>query len=190
MSSKPYWYLICTHILMLTACAVQRSTGDPLATAQQVSTQSVAATLPNNPAATCPITDPPNPPFTPPAPYPATPPSNYAGAFWYGTRELWTMLAADGVWSALPQSANGYTQKIAWWRQGYNPKLEPAPKLMITGKRLDTPAPPLLASNATNASGGFGDAMMVGIEIPTLGCWEITGQYNGYILSFVVWVAP
>jgi hypothetical protein len=32
--------------------------------------------------------------------------------------------------------------------------------------------------------------MLVGVDIPTLGCWEITGQYNGTELSFVVWIAP
>jgi hypothetical protein len=31
--------------------------------------------------------------------------------------------------------------------------------------------------------------MLVGIDIPAAGCWEITGQYKGTTLSFVVWVA-
>lgn len=30
--------------------------------------------------------------------------------------------------------------------------------------------------------------MMSGIFIPTLGCWEITGNYQGHELTFVVWV--
>jgi hypothetical protein len=67
---------------------------------------------------------------------------------------------------------------------------EPNPNLSVTGKRLDAPALPLLASSATNARADFGEAMLVGVEIPTPGCWEITGQYNGYELSFVVWIAP
>jgi len=32
--------------------------------------------------------------------------------------------------------------------------------------------------------------MLVGVDIPTIGCWEITGRYAGHTLSFVVWVAP
>jgi len=31
--------------------------------------------------------------------------------------------------------------------------------------------------------------MVAGVFIPTLGCWEITGDYKGDKLSYVVWVA-
>jgi hypothetical protein len=31
--------------------------------------------------------------------------------------------------------------------------------------------------------------MVVGINFPTLGCWEITGQYQDAQVTFVVWVA-
>jgi hypothetical protein len=100
------------------------------------------------------------------------------------------MLGTDGTWSALPHDAAGYTQKVFWWRQGYNVVVEPTPSLTVTGRRLDAAAPPLVASGATNASADFGDAMLVGVDVPTLGCWKITGHYQGHDLSFVVWVAP
>jgi len=32
--------------------------------------------------------------------------------------------------------------------------------------------------------------MLVGVDFPMLGCWEIMGIYKGHELSFVVWVAP
>jgi hypothetical protein len=32
--------------------------------------------------------------------------------------------------------------------------------------------------------------MMVGMDIPTPGCWEITGRYEDDELTFVVWVVP
>ena len=32
--------------------------------------------------------------------------------------------------------------------------------------------------------------MLVGVYVPTPGCWEITGDYKGQKLSFVVWVQP
>jgi hypothetical protein len=193
MPNKPYWSLICMCILLLTACVAPRGAGELQTTSQQVATQSVtmvATIFPNNPPTTCPITHPPNVPLTPPSPYPATPPSRYVGQFWYGTANLWTMLGADGTWASLPHSKAGYSQKVFWWAQSYDVNVEPIPKLTVTGKRLDAPAPPFLASSPTNASADFGEAMLVGGEIPTLGCWEITGQYNGYELSFVVWIAP
>jgi hypothetical protein len=130
-------------------------------------------------------------PFVPPAPYPPTPPPLYGGDFWYGAETLWIMAEADGMWHALPYHDGTYAQKTFWWRQGYDWHTEPQPQLTVTGRRLDAPALPLETSRATN---GFrediGSFMLVGISLPTLGCWEITGHLAGEELSFVVWVAP
>jgi len=48
------------------------------------------------------------------------------------------------------------------------------------------------ASRATNAhSRDFGGwAMLVMMEFPAAGCWEVTGKYQGNQLSFVVDVGP
>jgi hypothetical protein len=75
---------------------------------------------------------------------------------------------------------------MPWWRLGYDWRTEPIPKLKVTGKRLDSPAPPLEAT-ATNVLGPL-PYMMVGMNIPTLGCWEVTGRYDDDELTFVVWV--
>jgi len=57
--------------------------------------------------------------------------------------------------------------------------------------RVDGPAKALVASSATNAfASDIGSAMLVGVEMPAAGCWEITGHYKEQRLSFVVWVAP
>jgi len=32
--------------------------------------------------------------------------------------------------------------------------------------------------------------MIVGVDIPTAGCWEIAGQIAGAELHYVVWLAP
>ena len=193
MSNKPYWVLIWLFILLLPACSAQPGTSLPPETPQEDVAQpagSAATIFPNDPPATCPITGPLDVPFVPPSAYPATPPERYGRQFWFGTPGLWTMLEANGTWNKLPQDGNGYSQKIFWWRQGYNASAEPTPKLTVTGNRLDAQAPPLIASSATNAITDLGDAMLVGVDFPTLGCWEITGQYNDQELSFVVWVAP
>lgn len=145
-------------------------------------------TVPGKPPDTCPVTKPPDPPFTPPQPYSASAPGT---DFWFGTDSLWTAIPHDSVWYALPYNPEGYTQKVFWWRKGYSWTEEPEPNLTVTGRRLDANAPPLHALKATNAyAGDIGSAMLVGVDIPTLGCWEITGQYKGEELSFVIWVAP
>jgi Sel1 repeat len=128
--------------------------------------------------------------FIPPAPYPT---KTDSGTFWFGSDRLWTMLPVDALWSVPPLDATrrhpSINQKLGWWRQGYNAHAEPWPKLIVTGKRLDSSEPPLVVDRATDASFGQGSVMLVGLGFPTSGCWQITGHYEEAELTFVVWVA-
>ncbi len=134
------------------------------------------------PPKTCPVTAPPEPPFVPPDPYPAIPPN--AGEFWYGTEALWTALPGSGAWGQLARG-----EKFFWWSADYILKDELVPELTVTARRLDAAAPEFATSEATNAShASFGTAMLVGVELPTPGCWEITGTYKGESVSLVVFV--
>jgi hypothetical protein len=142
----------------------------------------------HDPPASCPTTVPQNPPFMPPAPYNTL---EFQGEFLFGSKNLWTAIPTDAIWYSLPHNPNGYSQKVVWWRDGYVWTEEPEPALTVTGERLDAVAPPLNVSKATNAyASDIGSAMLVGIDLPTLGCWKITGKYSNTELSFVVWVAP
>jgi hypothetical protein len=144
--------------------------------------------VPHDPPANCPITVPQNPLFVPPAPYDSM---GFEGEFWYGSDSLWTAVRENGIWETQPHNPEGYTEKVFWWRDGYVWTEEPEPALTVTGERLDAPAPPLTVSHATNAyASDIGSAMLVGVDMPTLGCWKITGKYGDAELSFVVWVAP
>jgi hypothetical protein len=144
--------------------------------------------MPHDPPARCPITVPQNPPFVPPAPYDSL---GFKGEFWYSSNSLWTAVRENGTWEALPHNPEGYTQKVFWWRDGYVWTEEPEPDLIVTAERLDAPVPPVHASKATNAfASDIGSAMLVGVDLPTLGCWKIMGKYGDAEVSFVVWVAP
>ena len=139
----------------------------------------------------CPVTKPPTPPFVAPSPYPS---QASPDGFWFGSKKLWTQLPKGGTWDHLPHARPNYTafsQKLFWWRQGYDVFAEPQPKLTVTGKRLDSSAPTVLL--ADHASNGWVQRdqpfMVVGIDIPALGCWKITGHYQDEELSFVIWVA-
>jgi hypothetical protein len=148
----------------------------------------VPTQLPHDPPASCPVTVPQNPPFLPPAPYDSL---GFEGEFWYGSNSLWTAVHQDGTWEALPHNPEGYTQKVFWWWESYVWTEEPEPELTVTAERLDATAPLVQASKATNAyASDIGSAMLVGVDLPTLGCWKITGKYRDAELSFVVWVAP
>jgi hypothetical protein len=191
--------LILASALMGCATGANAQVAETIATQPGVSTE-LAKTLKSadyvrpesvsrEPPAVCPVTVLQEPPFTAPAPY--SPDSPFPSNFWYGSNSLWTDLPKDGVWYALPHNPEGYTQKIFWWREGYIWNEEPEPDLRVTGERLDAPAPPLIASWATNAyADDIGSAMLVGVDFPALGCWKITGTYADAELSFVVWVGP
>jgi hypothetical protein len=141
------------------------------------------------PPADCPVTIARNPSFEAPEPYSAIAP--WKGIFWFGSDHLWTALPDDGVWAGLPLNPDGYTQKIMWWSTLYSLPDEPEPALVVSGRRLDGDAPALRFYGATNAMAeDIGEAMLTGVEFPTLGCWEVTGQYKKTGLTFVVWLAP
>lgn len=133
-------------------------------------------------------------PFTPPAPYKLDENTN---SFWFGTEKLWTVLRKSGeVWIWAPRKrgherdVQPLTVKSFWGSVDFDYRKEYPPKLKVTGRRLDGDAPGLLTMRPTNAFPGPAAAMLVGIYVPTPGCWEITGQYKGQKLSFVVWVQP
>ncbi len=137
----------------------------------------------------CPVTKPPAQRFVPPSPYPdKTSPDD----FWFGTNGLWTNLRADGTWASLPRWPDGtFRQKLFWWSEGYDWHHDLQPKLKVTGKHLGSPSLPLQL--AEHASHGWTDDpdhpfIVVGINIPALGCWKITGRFKDAELSFVVWV--
>lgn len=100
------------------------------------------------------------------------------------------MLGVDGTWSGLPRDVAGYGQKVFWLSINYDINAEPSPNLMVTGRRLDASGSAMATTGATNAMTDFGPAMLIGIDIPTPGCWQITGSYKGHDISFVVWVSP
>lgn len=139
----------------------------------------------------CPVTKPGDQPFVPPAPHPAKPSLD---GFWFGTDRLWTALPVTGSWSGLPHYTPKdptFRQKLAFWRQGYDPHTEPQPDLTVSGKRIDALAGPLQSDGKGNGSWTKNDQfIMTGINFPTIGCWEITGRYESDELTFVVWVAP
>lgn len=135
-------------------------------------------------------TVPPAEAFTPLGPYEL----DGENGFWLGSEKLWTALPKSGVvwgWAPRPPGhEHDLTAKTFWGSVDFNWKTEYPPELKVTGKRLDGDAPPMIATRATNAFPGPAAAMLVGVIVPTPGCWEITGEYKGEKLSYVVWVTP
>lgn len=131
---------------------------------------------------TCAVTNPLEHPFVPPRPYLA---SN--GLNWFGTDRLWTFLPSDGIW--------GQGEKTFWFREEWSHYTrwipdESALKLTITARRLDAATPPPEISAGPTFTPDWKAFMLGGINLPTPGCWEITGRYEDAEVQFVEWVVP
>ena len=106
------------------------------------------------------------------------------GFVWVGDHKLAAMVPDSGAWTGMGPEHH-YFDKWWWWREGYRAQDENEPELTITAKRLDGKAPEVVISDATNAFGKDWHRMLVGMEFPTAGCWEVIGQYHGHELRFV-----
>jgi hypothetical protein len=137
----------------------------------------------------CPVTQPPAEAFVPSEPFRQEP---YPGHFFYGTEALWTSIPHDPVWYG--SEGSGYTQKLFYQRDGYFWRDDPTPALFVTGRKIDPTSKEvqtLVTFAATNAySPDDGSFMLVGADIPSTGCWEITGVYGKDELTYNIWVAP
>lgn len=134
----------------------------------------------SGPLTTCAVTQPPIPPFVPPPPY-----QSEIGPedFLLGSKDLWTSLRADGIWHGL-KTGSGYRMKMGWNSSDFDWRKEGDSPLTVTGKRLDGSAPEILA-HGHNAF----TWMSVAFDVPTSGCWEITGHHRDRKITFIVWVA-
>ena len=145
------------------------------------------AAIPHSAPDTCPVTTPSTQPFVPPLPYSTFPDPK---VFWYGTDELWTSLPATGTWLPFRKRTPPELRPlrtVSWWRQEYW-GAESEAKLMVTGRRVDSPAPPLIAGSAYGGWLEENPSVNVSLRFPTPGCWEVTGRYKDQELTFVIWV--
>jgi hypothetical protein len=110
--------------------------------------------------------------------------------FWYGTADLWVQLPLDGRWHDLPFDGKSYSQKIFWFSRDYDWHKEPRPDIVVKSRRVDVDGPTFTLKEGTNAFGRDWQSMLTGVILPTTGCWEISGQYHGTRLTFVVSVEP
>jgi hypothetical protein len=138
----------------------------------------------------CLTTLPQSPAFVPPLPYQQ---KSHPGRFWFGTDSLWTNLAIDGTWNMhdVPKG-KGYSEKLIYWRRGFDWRMDTQLELVVTAKRLDSESPLVAAGHASPVfvTGKKPPAIMTMINIPTAGSWEVSAQYGNETLSFVILVKP
>lgn len=104
----------------------------------------------------------------------------------YGNEALAVTVPANGIWPTTRVGAR-LAVKVFWWSTGYRPGMEA--NLRVEIRNLDGGPNDAVVSAPTSAHnedslGGW--AMLTGINFPSAGCWEITGEYLGEVLTFVV----
>lgn len=157
-----------------------------LVTVAAMSQENSAAQRPKAPTS-CPVTLAPTVPFTPDGEREM---GQNDKSFWLGTDKLWISLPKAGeVWGWGPRApgSRDLTAKVFWGSVDFDYRRKEY-DLKVTGRRIDGDAPPLWVDRVTNALFVPHAAMLTGVYVPTPGCWEITGEYHGEKLSFVVWV--
>ncbi len=180
MTLRAVWHSCRNRAVLMIALPLAAAACSPRA-------ESAAAPTDETPASYhCPLTVPVEP-YLAAAPYPRQPPGAYH-AVWYGNDDLWTMLDPGGeVWRALPKQGHSFTQKTFWWSRKFGTLGdERQPLIAVTGTRLDAPGTFSAGNPGTHAIADFGTAMLVGIDIPASGCWEIRARYRGAELAYVV----
>jgi len=68
----------------------------------------------------------------------------------HGSDEFGVFLPSDSRWHGMT-AEHHYRNKVFWYREGYDGRLEPQPSLTVHGRRLDGPAPRVAIGGATNA---------------------------------------
>ena len=112
-------------------------------------------------------------------------PDQSSGRVWYGSDALAVLLPADGRWMGLGPGLR-YGDKLWMWRRGYDAKAEPKPNLVIDAHPFGMSAPHVRIENATSAYRENWNRMLVSLEFPMAGCWEVTAIYEGRALKFVL----
>ncbi len=115
--------------------------------------------------------------------------------FRYGGEVLSVQLYVDGWWHGFGPERS-YRNKLWWFSEGYKGLTDPVPFLTVVGQRLDQEDEPAnvksvsqVVESVESAMDGTGDwSMLALIEFPSAGCWEVTGEYGGQILTFVDFV--
>ena len=93
--------------------------------------------------------------------------SIWAAAWWHGLEENYLRAGDEGL-------------KTGWFRPA-------GTELVITGQRIDGPAPPLEAHAPCCYPTRF---QATGLMFPVEGCWEVTATAGEHHLRFVMLVSP
>jgi hypothetical protein len=125
----------------------------------------------------------------------SAPPGESASPDLHGNGKLWTLVNRDGRFAVAPETAPDHfatdgvllpdgsvSIKAPWWR---GPGVRG--RITLHARRLDAPAPRVKRTIDPSGYGLTGFQAM-GLELPTIGCWRVTGSAGTASLTFVTLV--
>lgn len=115
---------------------------------------------------------------------PAGTDANYG---WYGSTKLAVAIPKNGIWIGMGPEKN-YGDKFWWWSDGYSINDYLKETLNLTVKKLNGNRESFALSSELGAQTGGVDLMLIGINFPSKGCWQIEGTYKDQYLQFVLQV--
>ena len=102
---------------------------------------------------------------------------------WYGSPGLYTWVPRSG--SAGPSTFI----RTFWYSRAWSPADEPDPTIVVSAGRFGRGGESIIGGRAVSArSSELGTSMIVALELPSGGCWQIDATYRDQSLSYVVWV--
>ena len=102
----------------------------------------------------------------------------------FGDESLAALVPADGTWRGMGASSR-YRDKFWWWRKDSDARTESSPNLKLHAVKLDDSGIEFDAGLATAGYGPGWDSMLVMLEFPSPGCWQVTGSYRDTSLTMV-----
>ena len=131
------------------------------------------------------------PGFVPPQPYPSDPSID---GVWYGTPDLWTILDSNGAVWDLPVGKDGHVgDKTLWFNERFSsPEGEDSSGntvITVTARNLERSEPEAVQKGEGLAfNSHVRHFVLIGLEVPKPGCWEVTARYEEAELSYVMLV--
>lgn len=115
------------------------------------------------------------------------PEAPFPGSHWHGSRDLAVALPEDGAEFSVTRPGANLSAKMVWWSRHYAPS--PGNDLETESRSLtgSTSNVRIVMSHAVSQApdGGPPYGMMMGIDVPEPGCWEVRGRFGAYELAFV-----
>lgn len=173
--------LVAAALVLVVGVATLGTGGRPAPTTTAILSPSPSATVPGS----CPVTLHPNV-----APLASQTAALSLPGFLvpYGQPELWTTIPRSGSWSSSTSTTGGRFIRTFWYSDRWSIADEPSPSISVSAGRLGG-GDSVTGSAAVNArSRELGDSMIVSLDLPSGGCWQITATYRDQSLSYAVWI--